>query len=349
MDGFAVQSPDTRHAGSQAPVTLRVVDESRAGRPAETVLSAGEAIRISTGAALPAGADAVVRIENCRDCGETVEVLAEVAPGKEVRRAGEDIRASEVVLRRGTVLGPAEVGVLASVGAAAVDCHRRPVVTVLTTGDELIEPGVPLEVGQVRNSNSYAVPAQVRAAGGELGKVDVVPDDYEATVAAIREGLASDVLIVCGGVSVGPHDHVKGAVAELGVEEVFWGVALRPGHPTWFGMREGALVFGLPGNPVSAMVTFLLFVRPALAALAEVDYEPLRTTAVMDDRYRKQPGRAHAVRCRLDVRSDGFHVRPTKEQGSHILTSMLGARALALIDVEHGDVEPGERVEIELL
>jgi molybdopterin molybdotransferase len=157
------------------------------------------------------------------------------------------------------------------------------------------------------------------------------------------------VLVVCGGVSVGPHDHVKPAFAELGVQEVLWGVALRPGHPTWFGSHDGALVFGLPGNPVSAMVTFHLFVRPALDALAGAAERRRRVTAVMDEPYRKQPGRLHAVRCRLEARDDGWHVRPTKAQGSHVLTSMLGAEALALLEPERGDVAAGERVAIELL
>ena len=151
-----------------------------------------------------------------------------------------------------------------------------------------------------------------------------------------------------GGVSVGPHDHVKPALEELGVEEVFWGVALRPGKPTWFGTRDRRLVFGLPGNPVSAMVTFHLFVRPALAALQGADPRPRRTTATFDADYSKQPGRAHVLRCRLEAREDGWHVRPTKAQGSHVLTSMLDAEALAYLEVERGDVSAGERVEVEI-
>ena len=197
------------------------------------------------------------------------------------------------------------------------------------------------------------VPAQVTEAGGLPVEVATVPDDREATVRAIEAALAVDVLIVTGGMSVGPHDHVRPALAALGVEEVFWGVALRPGKPTWFGVKkaEGAttLVFGLPGNPVSAMVTFHLFVRPALAALAGTSHAVRRATAVLDEEYSKPPGRAHVVRCRLDQRDDGWHVRPTKAQGSHVLTSMLDAEALAYLEVERGDVRAGERVEIEIL
>jgi molybdopterin molybdotransferase len=349
MDGFAVRAQDTGGATEKGPVALRVAGESRAGRPAGIPLSTGEAIRISTGAVVPEGADAVVRIEECRELDDMVEVLTEVPPGKELRRAGEDIRVGDLVLERGTLLGPAEVGVLASVGAAAVDCVQQPRVSVLSTGDELVEPGGPLQAGQIRNSNAFTVPAQVERAGALVASGERVPDDREATIDAIRAALDDDVLIVCGGVSVGSHDHVKPVLAELGAQQVFWGVALRPGHPTWFGTYGDKLVFGLPGNPVSAMGTFHLVVRPARAAMSGRSDERRRTTAVMDADYRKQPGRAHAVRCRLDVGEDGFHVRPTKEQGSHILTSMLGADALALIEVERGDVAAGERVHIELL
>jgi molybdopterin molybdotransferase len=183
---------------------------------------------------------------------------------------------------------------------------------------------------------------------------EIVPDDRRATVDALGRALRADVAVVTGGVSVGPHDHVKPALAELGVEEVFWGVALRPGKPTWFGVHrrsddQPALVFGLPGNPVSAMVTFHLFARPALVAMTGGDPALRRAHAVMDADYAKQPGRAHAVRCRLDHRDDGWHVRPTGPQGSHVLTSMLDAQALALVEVERGDVTAGERVEIEIL
>jgi molybdopterin molybdotransferase len=251
------------------------------------------------------------------------------------------------------MLGPAELGVLASVGAARVECSRRPRLAVLTTGDELHGSGEPLAPGGVRDTNSHAVPAQARLAGAEVMLVETVADEYVDTVAAIRRGLEADVLAICGGVSVGPHDHVKPALAELEVEQDFWGVALRPGKPTWFGVHEAAdlrcLVFGLPGNPVSAMVTFHLFARPALVAMTGSDSAAARVAATIDEDYAKQPGRMHAVRCRLEARDDGWHVRPTKEQGSHVLTSMLGAQALALIESGRGDVRAGDRVEIELL
>jgi molybdopterin molybdotransferase len=221
---------------------------------------------------------------------------------------------------------------------------------VLVTGDELVEPGVALADGQIRNSNGIAIEALARDAGAAVKARATVGDDYRATVDALRSALSADVVVTSGGVSVGPHDHVKPALKELGVEEVFWGVALRPGKPTWFGTRDDTLVFGLPGNPVSAMVTFHLFVRPALAALVGVDPRARRAIAVFEDDYEKRPGRAHVVRCRLEAREDGWHVWPTKKaQGSHVLTSMLDTEALAELEVERGDVRAGERVEIEIL
>jgi molybdopterin molybdotransferase len=363
MDGFAVRAADTRGASTGTPARLALVDESRAGRPAERRLEAGEAIAISTGAMLPEGADAVVRVEDTSSSDGAVDVLVAVEAGRDIRRAGEDIGRGEAVLRAGNEIGAAELGVLASVGRASVACARRPRVHVLTTGDELQPPGEPLRPGAIRNSNAHSVPPLAELAGAKLVAVKMVPDDPEATRGALARALEADVAVVCGGVSVGEHDHVRPALAELGAEEIFWGVALRPGKPTWFGTgpqrtrpertRSGAsgrtLVFGLPGNPVSAMVTFQLFVRPAIRAMLGASEVVQAATAVLDEDYPKQPGRAHLVRCRLELRDDGWHARPTGAQGSHVLTSMLGADALAVIPTAAETVRAGERVAIEML
>ena len=349
MDGFAVRAAETRGARHDSPVTLRIVDESRAGHPATSRLGAGQAIAISTGGVIPTGVDAVIRVEETRAEDGLVEVLSEVEAHRDIRHAGEDIRGGDTVLESGLRLGPAELGTLASLGRPSVACARRPRVSVLTTGDELIEPDEPVRPGTVRNSNAYAVPALAERAGAKVTGITAVPDDPDVTRAAIARTLGSDVTVICGGVSVGAHDHVKQALADLGVEQVFWGVALKPGKPTWFGRHREGLVFGLPGNPVSAMVTFMLLVRPALIALSGGQPERRRTTARLDRDYKKSPGRAHALRCRLQLREDGWHVRPAERQGSHILTSMLGADALAIIPSASGDVAAGERVEIELL
>ncbi len=348
MDGYAVRAADL----TETPITLAVAGESRAGHPADRPLRPGEAFAISTGAMVPDGADTVVRVEDTDGGDSEVAISVSPALGANIRRAGEDVEAGETVLAAGGEIDPAAAGVIASVGLAEVECARRPRVVVLTTGDELREPGAPLDPGTVRNSNAYALAALIERAGGDHVGSRIVGDDRDATREALAAALEdADAVVVSGGVSVGEHDHVRPALEALGVEQVFWGVALRPGKPTYFGVApSGTLVFGLPGNPVSAMVTFLLFARPAIRALLGAsDAEQPRATAILDERYPKQPGRAHLVRVRLELRDDGWHARPTKEQGSHVLTSMLGADALAIVAAESGDIAAGERVEIELL
>jgi molybdopterin molybdotransferase len=350
MDGFAVRAADTSGASLESPATLLVVDESRAGHPATAALGEGEAIGISTGAFIPEGADSVVRVEDTSSRDGRVEIEAEVVPGNNLRRAGDDIEAGALVLGTGIRLGAAELGVLASVGVAEVPCSRRPRLAVLTTGDELLEPNEPTRLGGVRNSNAYTIPALALSAGVEVVGIETVRDEPESTRAAIEGMLDGEIAVICGGVSVGEHDHVKGALASLEVEEVFWRVALKPGKPTWFGISpSGTLVFGLPGNPVSAMVTFLLFVRPAITAMTGAPDAAHRLRAILDEELPKPPGRAHAVRCRLELRDDGWRARPTGGQDSHILTSMLGADALAIVPAEADPPAVGETVELELL
>jgi molybdopterin molybdotransferase len=350
MDGFAVRAHDLAGASPSQPVALRVSGESRAGAPASEALAAGSAIAISTGAVLPPGADAIVRVEDTRAAGDRVEVGAAPADGQDVRRTGDDIRAGETVVRQGAVLGAAELGVLASLARYRVSCARRPRVAVVAGGDELLGPNEPMRPGGVRDSNSFSISALACAAGGEAVSAAIMRDDPRATRESVAQAVAgADVTVICGGVSVGEHDHVRPALRELGAQEVFWGLALKPGRPTWFGVLSGKLVFGLPGNPVSAMVTFVLLVGPALRALMGASDADHRATAVIDRDYTKPPGRAHAVRCRLSAREDGWHAEPTGAQGSHILTSMLGADALAIVPSEATGVRAGERVRIEPL
>jgi molybdopterin molybdotransferase len=365
MDGYAVV------AGPGAE--LEVAGESRAGRPAEAAVEPGKAIRISTGGAVPEGATAVVPLERAeavdreagaqretgapgetdapRETGAAERVrVGPSAPGDNIRRAGEDVRAGRVVLGTGTPLGPAELGMAASVGRASLRCARRPRVAILVTGDELTEPGRPLGPGGIYSSNGWALAAQAERAGAQVTARETVPDHAAETRAALATALESaDVVIVSGGVSVGPHDHVKPALAGLGVEERFWGVRLRPGKPTWFGTKGESLVFGLPGNPVSAMVGFHLFVRAALAAMQGADPSAPRASATLDEAVPRHPHREQAVRVHLETSGDGWRARATGPQGSHMLTSMLGANALARIAPGDGEVPAGERVEVELL
>lgn len=349
MDGYAVRAVDTANATAASPVRLRLAGESRAGLPAASALGKGEAFAISTGAAMPGGADAVVPVEEVGAGDGDVSFAEPVVAGRYVRGVGEDVRAGERLVERGVTLGPAELGVIASQGVSAVSCHRRPRVAVLTCGDELTAPGVELGLGAIHDSNAASVGALVASSGAELAGVARSPDRRTQTTEAIASALEADIAVVCGGVSVGEHDHVKASFEELGVQRAFWGVALRPGKPTWFGTRGSTLAFGLPGNPVSAMVTFLLLVRPALAALAGARADRDRTTAILDADYEKTPGRTHAIRCRLSLADDGWHALPAPRQASHILTSMLGADCLAIAPAESAGLYAGDRVEIELL
>jgi molybdopterin molybdotransferase len=337
MDGFAIRS-------GPAGRTLRIVGESRAGAPAELPVGDGEAVRISTGAAVPDGADAILPAEDADDHGDTVTPTTDVAAGHHVRAPGEDLSAGAVVLRAGTLLGAAELGLAVEAGRATLRCARRPRVAVLATGDELVAPGEPLRHGQLHNSNAVTLAALARRAGAEVVSSAEVADDAHATRQAIGRALdGADAVLLTGGVSVGPHDHVKPALAANGVDEVFWRVALRPGKPMWFGRRGPQLVFGLPGNPVSAMVCFLLFARPALLAMQGAPPPPARRRAVLGAAVPRQRGREEAVRVRLD---DG-RALPTGPQGSHQLHSMLGAEALAIVPRGDGDMPAGAEVEIE--
>jgi molybdopterin molybdotransferase len=349
MDGYAVRAGDLAAARPGAPVSLALGGESRAGQPATTAVGPGEAIAISTGAMLPDGADTVVRVEDTSRADSRVEFLVSPVPGANVRRAGEDVAAGATVLRRGAQLGPAELGLLAALGVESVSCHQRPRVAVVTSGDELVPPGEPLPPGGIRDSNSTMVAALLAAAGAELHSRGAAGDSLEATVAALEPALAADALIVCGGVSVGEHDHVKDAFEQLGVERVFWRVALRPGGPTFFGRRGETLVFGLPGNPVSVFATFTLLAAPALAALAGGSPARHRTTATLGAAYEKKTDRAEAVRCELELTPSGWVATPRPRQGSHVLTSLLGADCLAIVPPEARQLEAGATVEVELL
>ena len=328
-----------------------MVGESRAGTPSAAALGDASAIRISTGGAIPAGATAVIPQENVEVRDGTILTQTVVMAGDHVRDAGEDMRSGETVMRAGMTLGAAELGAAVAAGAAELSVYRRPRVQVLCTGDELRAPGEPLGPGEIHNSNAPMLDALAAAEGAIAGTARRLPDDRAATEAGLASALdAADVVIVSGGVSVGPHDHVKPALAGLSVEEVFWRVALQPGKPTWFGRRGAVLVFGLPGNPVSAVVTFSLFVRPALAALqGRTEEHLLEPEAVLGVAIRRNPDREQAVRVRLERRNGKLVAVPNGPQGSHIVTSLLGADALAFVPAGEGELEAGAAVALERL
>ena len=337
MDGFAVRAADT-------PGRLRIVGHSAAGSPESRSLAAGEAIAISTGAVVPADADAVIPVERTVVSGDTVEVES-VSIGDNRREQGGDVRIGAVVLPAGVRLGPAQVGALAAAGTAEVLCARRPRVAVLATGTELRAPGEALAAGEIYESNSLVLRAQLERAGADVVTLRAVGDDQEATRAALAVGLDADVLVTSGGVSVGEHDLVRGALAALGAEEVFWRVAVRPGKPVAFAVRGETLVFGLPGNPVSALVGFELFVRPAVLALQGARatgpaYLPGRLGAPV----RLSEQREGLIRARTRVEHDAVVLEPLSGQESHMIVHAAAADALVRIPLGSGSLAAGTPV-----
>ena len=342
VDGYAVRSADAGEGSS-----FEVVDEAPAGRPAARAVGEGEAVKIFTGGVIPEGADAVVMVENTSGWGETFELSKAASPGQNVRTRGDDVREGEIILRAGAEIGAPEIALAATQGYGELPVYRRPRVVVLSTGTELVEPGSrTLSPGEIYDSNSFAVVAQAREAGAEARRVSAASDDAETLREAVREALQSaDVVVTSGGVSVGEKDLVKGTMTDLGVDQIFWGVKFKPGKPLFFGARKDVRVFGLPGNPVSAMVCFDLFVRPALMRMmGREDHRRPRIKVRFDEDVKNRVGRLHAMRVSLQRAGDGWLARSVGAQGSGLVSSLTKADALALIGPE-SEVRAGEPVD----
>jgi molybdenum cofactor synthesis domain-containing protein len=343
VDGYALRSAD-----AEAGRVFRVVDEAPAGRPAAKSVGEGEAIKIFTGGVIPEGADAVVMVENTSGWGEEFELKKAASPGQNVRGSGEDVREGEVILRAGTEVGPPEIALAATQGYGALPVHRRPEVVVLSTGTELVEPGErDLEPGEIYDSNSFAVMAQAHEIGARARRITAASDDDAVLRRAVEEALeTADVVVTSGGVSVGEKDLVKGTMLKLGVEQIFWGVKFKPGKPLFFGARGDVSVFGLPGNPVSAMVCFELFVRPALVKMmGRQERGRPRIQVYFEKDVRNNFGRMHAMRVSLEKTERGWLARSVGAQGSGLVSSLTKADALALIGPESEEVKSGEFVE----
>ena len=338
MDGFAVRAADV-------PGTLPVVDTVAAGRPTSRVLAAGEAMSISTGGVVPDGADAVVPVEYVVQNGNSIEIVEAIASGAHVRPRGGDVAADDIVVEAGVRLGAAQLGGLAAAGVAEVHCFRAPRVAVLSTGTELARPGQPLLAGQVYEANAVMLAAAVAAAGGVTEILPAVADDESALREAVERGLAADVLVTSGGVSVGEHDLVRRIEAELGVEEIFWRVAIKPGKPVSFGMRGETLVFGLPGNPVSSLVGCELFVKPALRALqGRSDALPRFEPGTLAAPLRRNDARDELVRARSRLDQNGTVLEPLSGQESHMIAHAAGADALVHVPRGDGELPAGAAV-----
>jgi len=351
MDGYAVRADDTSGASETNPIELSVLMDLPAGTHTECDVGPGQAIRIMTGAPAPSGADTVVQVELTERAGDgKVKILKEHARAKNIRLAGEDIAIGQKVVSTGEEITPAKIGLLASVGRATLKVIRRPVVAILATGDELLEADEPLGPGKIRSSNSYTLISQARTCGAEPQYLGIARDTMDDVRSHLAKGLSADMIVSSGGVSVGDYDFVKDALEELGVEFKFTKVAIKPGKPTVFGMLGGKPVFGLPGNPVSSMVMFEEFVRPALLKMMgrRRIFRPV-VEAVLEEDIKKNPERNHLVRAIARREGSEYYVSTTGPQGSGILVSMDYANAIIMFPRGTGRLKKGERVKVQLI
>jgi molybdopterin molybdotransferase len=351
VDGYAVRAEDVSSAAESNPIHLRVIAEIPAGQPASVRLDPQTCVRLFTGAPIPQDADSVVMQEETRSHHEGyVAILNAIEPGENIRRAGEDIHAGDIALRAGMTIGPAQLGLAAALGATELQVHPSPRVGVLVTGAELVEPGRPLQPGQIYDSNSFALAAYVRQAGCEPVELGIADDTTEDLQEKIDYALSEcDAVITVGGVSVGEYDLVKQVLADLECEQRFWKVAMRPGKPFVFATRGDKLAFGLPGNPVSAAVTFLMLVRPALLKLRGLSDLDLPSVEVeLAEELVNHGERVMFVRARRERSGDKWLARPLPRQGSHVITSM--AHADCLVEVpEASSLAAGTKVKALLI
>lgn len=349
MDGYAVRRADVASATEESPVVLDVIEDLPAGKAPEQKITPGKAAKIMTGAPIPDGADAVVMVEDTRLSGEKVSVLAPPERSN-IRPRGEDIAKGSVVVEAGALLRPQELGLLASVGCARLKVSRRPRVAVLSTGDEVVECAQPLEIGKVRNSNAYSLMGLIRDAGAMPYNLGIAHDTRQALISRLKAGMNADILVTSGGVSVGEYDFVKDALEEMGMTLKHWKVAMKPGMPSLFGTMGKRLVFGLPGNPVSVIVCFEQFARPAiLKMLGRKQVLRPVVKATMDEDLKHKGERRTFVCAEVRVVDGAYRARVRGPQGSGILRSMGLANALIVLPEDSPSPRKGDQVSVQLL
>jgi len=350
MDGYACRAEDIAGAGSDRLRSLLLIGDAPAGKPFQGTVRPGEAVRIMTGGIVPKGSDTVVMQEDTRLEGDRVIVLRSPGPGANIRSQGEDVRAGEVILSAGDIIRPPEVGMLATLGHAHVYVHQRPVVAILSTGDELVDVDEPFSRGMVVCSNSYSIAAQVQECGAIPLSLGIAADDEAELRSKISDGLRADVIVTSGGVSVGKYDLVKNILSELGMKVKFWKVAMKPGKPLVFGTIGNKPTFGLPGNPTSAMISFEQFVRPALLKMmGHTKLFRMLVHASLAEDFAIRSNRLHLVRCRL-VETDGGMLAVTSgPQSSGALRSMVMADGLMILAPEKAPFRAGDLVPVQVL
>lgn len=350
MDGYAVSSSDAAEASQQKPASLEVIEDLPAGGVAKQKIQKGEATRIMTGAPIPQGANAVIMVEKTQRDGKRVKVFEGVKPNKNIRRLGEDIKRGELVLKKGKIISSAEMGILASLGIKSIRVTKCPRIGILATGDELAEIGENLKPGKIRNSNTYSLFGQVKSAGGTPHQLGIARDNKIEIRKKIEGGLDNDMLLISGGVSVGDYDYVKEVMAGLDGRIEFWKVAMRPGKPLAFGVINGKPVFGLPGNPVSSMVSFEVFVRPAILKMLGQSHDiRMEIDAVLEEDIDKKIGFRYFLRAQTRWEDGVYLTRTTGPQGSGILKSMTLANSLIILPEEKEYIKKGTKVRVRFL
>ncbi len=350
MDGYALRREDTAGASRKNPITLTIIEDIPAGHIPRKMVNPGETSRIMTGAHIPPGADAVVRMEDTEKTGTSVKIFSEATIGQDIRFAGEDVKDGELVISAGSVIRPAEIGMMSSLGRSFINVYQRPIVAILATGDELVDIDEKVSPGKIRSSNSYSLVAQVAECGGVPLQIGIAKDIKEDLIAKFRAARRADIIISSGGVSVGDYDLVKEIMKEVGDGIQFWQIAMKPGKPLAFGAIDDVPVFGLPGNPVSSMVSFEQFVRPSI--LKMMGHKKLfrkAIQAVLTEDIKKKKGRKHFIRSHVRYENGKFITSTTGEQGSGILKSMVAANGLIIMPENVSHIEKGSNVTVQLI
>jgi len=350
MDGYAVRFEDIKSASADKPVGLKVIDDLPAGYLSKKCVKASDAIRIMTGAIIPEGADTVVRKEDTSLSNDTVQIFVPPHKGENLRLAGENVKRGDCVVRKGTTLRPPHIGMFASLGISYVSVYQRPRVAILSTGDEIREIDSASDFSKIINSNTYSISSQVKACGAIPVMLGIARDNEKDLIAKLQNGLRADVIITTGGVSVGEYDYVKDALEAIGTKIEFWKVAMRPGKPITFGTLEDKLIFGLPGNPVSCMISFEQFVRPAL--LKKMGYKYLQRPclwATAKEDFKAKKDLTYFLRVRLSYQDGELTATTTGDQGSGIIKSMVEANGLMIVLPDKKEVKAGEQMMVQIL